>query len=1074
MRLLTILASLPILASSTVLGIERPNLIKNSSFELGMPGFECSSLIFPCKGDYDRRVTPIFDKSAKVHGKVSLKIDNSNGDYFKLLCDDIKLVPGKEYTASLWMKSSEKNYPVLLALQSVAEGADGGDKWNGPVVGWNLTKKWKRYSHKFKVPESGIHSHYNLSIGSNPTKPGTAGTIWLDALQINMGKLKDYLPLASTEGSILLDRPFAFYAPGEEINGAIKVIQYSGNPSDIVFSYDLINNYYKNKIFSKNIKLKTCPGEPTSRAFSFKENNRAPYVLKAQIKGADKQTLSVLPAYFVVSESGESKAPTGTDEFSTGINMSPHSVDLLGLPATEPMLARMSGFSDLYKHYAMQGVRWMRDWSNRPVFSWIDIEPEQGQFNWKLADKHVENAQKNNIKILPVLGGWGMDDRSKIKTWSWKEYPDWLINRGTIQPAFHKYFAKRGHQLFLPRMEDWVHFIKAIVSRYKGKITHYEILNEPNLFMPPKEYVKYLKAAYETAKSVDPKCKIVGVCTTGDLGGDTVGFLEKCCKLGVLNYLDIVSFHPYNSRLSGSSISAQSAITDLKKLITLHGKKKIQLWNTEVFFLNADANTGVKAAIFKGNEIARRYFIDLGEGLGQSIPLNRLQLSQPTIYRNRFFYDRGTTLTPSGHSVIYAAIARLFKGAKPMAKIKWPDKNICYVFKKNEQLVAVAWSCDRSNPGILQSNKLFSHVKIFDMFGNPIVNDKNMTSLKLRNEPYYLFYEGKNSEEFLNILKHVKLNSEMPVELIGAKIEKLASVLTLTLELKNMRSTEIKGRVKIKSAPKGISAGTEAIKYGPIQPRQKIFVRIPVELKDRKKASGKIMLSVSTKNQIVDLETELHWPLFSTCNRSKEKPVIDGRIAQKEWDNTESAIIDNASGIKLGKSSAWEGRADCSAIARTCYDSENIYFSFEILDDIAGGRQKEKPWTGDTLELFIHTSSETGTQYTNSTYRFFFSPSSGLDISPLRQTGQANKNYDATQIIWSSIRDKKGYVIELAIPLASLGLNASKASGTSIDFDFAIDDADLKDRENQLVWSGNGDNYKDRSRFGRLYFEEKN
>ncbi len=1063
MRLLIILASLPILASFTALGIECPNLIKNSSFELGMSGFECLSFIYPGKGDFNRRVVPAMDKSTKVHGEASLKIDNLNGDHFKLICDDVKLIPGKEYTVSLWIKSNKDNYPVLLKVQSVAEDAEGKDKWVGGVVGWSITKKWTRYYHKFTVPASGIHSHYNFSICTNPTKPGTPGIVWLDAFQINMGKLKEYSPLANTEGSIALDRPFTFYAPGEEIKGQIKVVQYSGDSSDVVFSYDLINNYYKNKIFSENIKLKTRPGLPVNQAFSFKENKRGAYALKARITGPNKQSLPILPAYFVVSESGESKTPTGTDEFSIGINMNPYSVHLLGLPATEPMLIRMSGFSDFYKYYAMQGVRWLNGYTNRSVFSWIDIEPKQGQFNWALADKHVEDALKRNIRILPMLGGVGFNHLSKVKTWHWKEYPAWVIKRGTIKPALHSYFAKRGHQLFLPRMEDWANFIKAVVGRYKGKITHYEILGEPNLYAPPKEYVKYLKVAYEVAKSVDPKCKIVGVCTTGDLGGDTVGFLEKCCKLGVLNYLDIVSFHPYNSRLSGTAISAQSAIADLKKLIALHGKKKIQLWNTEVYFLG-DSNNNVKANYFKGNEIARRYFIDLGEGLKQSMPLNYLQLSQPTVQRNRFFYDRATSLTPSSHSVIYATIARLFPGAKPTAKIKWPDKNICYVFKKNKQFIAVAWNYDKSCFGTLKSRDLFSNVKIFDMFGNLIENSENITSLKLQNEPFYFFYNGKSREKFLNILKNA--NIESSIKLIGAKIEKLDSVSILTLELKSQQSTAIEGKIKITSIPEGISIRTENIAYGPIQPRKKAFIRIPVELKNRKTAIGKIKLHVSTKNQIFNLETDINWPLFLTCKKSKENPIIDGCLSSEEWAHAETAEVDKASYIKSGSHASWNGPLDCSAKAKSLYDMKNIYFSFEILDDISGRRHKEKPWIDDTLELFFHTSSETGKQYTNNTYRFFLSPSSGGNAQPMLQYGQA-----ATQITWHSIRDKKGYVIEIAIPLASLGLDASKLPGTSIDFDFAINDADLKDEENQLVWSGNrNENYKDRSHFGRLYF----
>src|SRR5438132_1581089 len=65
-------------------------------------------------------------------------------------------------------------------------------------------------------------------------------------------------------------------------------------------------------------------------------------------------------------------------------------------------------------------------------------------------------------------------------------------------------------------LQDYANFVRAVASRYKGRIRAYEIWNEPNLARewcgkPPsgKEYVQLLKLAYETIKAADPTAWII-------------------------------------------------------------------------------------------------------------------------------------------------------------------------------------------------------------------------------------------------------------------------------------------------------------------------------------------------------------------------------------------------------------------------------------------------------------------------------------------------------------------------------------------------------------------------------------
>ena len=89
----------------------------NSSFELGRAEFGIRRYVRP--GNPKRFQEPVFDTAEKIHGKQSLRFDNPGADMIELVSREYKLVPGKVYTFSWYMKSSE---PVdIRAGQYVGE-----------------------------------------------------------------------------------------------------------------------------------------------------------------------------------------------------------------------------------------------------------------------------------------------------------------------------------------------------------------------------------------------------------------------------------------------------------------------------------------------------------------------------------------------------------------------------------------------------------------------------------------------------------------------------------------------------------------------------------------------------------------------------------------------------------------------------------------------------------------------------------------------------------------------------------------------------------------------------------------
>jgi hypothetical protein len=134
------------------------------------------------------------------------------------------------------------------------------------------------------------------------------------------------------------------------------------------------------------------------------------------------------------------------------------------------------------------GLTWVKQ-----TFSWRDIEgAAKGAFDWSHADNAVYLANAKGIDLLARLDN----------------APDWAAPgcynsaNKTMGPA--------------KNMQDWLDFLTAFVTRYKGRIRAYEIWNEPNLSREwcnqppnPAAYVAFLKASYQKIKAIDPNAMIV-------------------------------------------------------------------------------------------------------------------------------------------------------------------------------------------------------------------------------------------------------------------------------------------------------------------------------------------------------------------------------------------------------------------------------------------------------------------------------------------------------------------------------------------------------------------------------------
>jgi len=122
--------------------------------------------------------------------------------------------------------------------------------------------------------------------------------------------------------------------------------------------------------------------------------------------------------------------------------------------------------------------------------------------------------------------------------------------------------------------------LSQLVAHYHNDVKYWEPLNEPNYTYSGADYVnKELKPFYQTVKSIDPTCKVVGpaVVTIGPYG---LTWIESFLKAGGANYIDAFSFHAYNN-VNGDLTLARESLDALQALLTKYGIGNIEKWQTE-------------------------------------------------------------------------------------------------------------------------------------------------------------------------------------------------------------------------------------------------------------------------------------------------------------------------------------------------------------------------------------------------------------------------------------------------------------------------------------------------------------
>jgi len=224
------------------------------------------------------------------------------------------------------------------------------------------------------------------------------------------------------------------------------------------------------------------------------------------------------------------------------------------------------------------GFRWIRQ-----EFPWEDIEHSaRGDFwdhkwnksAWDKYDRIVELANQYGVQIVARLD----------------HPPAWTRADGDA----------RGTRCPPDDFEDFGNFAYAVVGRYRGRIQHYQIWNEPNIYPEWGEqavdaagYVRLLQIAYRRAKEADPDCVILcaGLAQTVETGPKNLNdlvYLQQMYDAAVKGYFDVMGVMAYGLWTGPTDQRASPELANfsrpqlIRDTMVRNGDADKPLWATEV------------------------------------------------------------------------------------------------------------------------------------------------------------------------------------------------------------------------------------------------------------------------------------------------------------------------------------------------------------------------------------------------------------------------------------------------------------------------------------------------------------
>ena len=214
------------------------------------------------------------------------------------------------------------------------------------------------------------------------------------------------------------------------------------------------------------------------------------------------------------------------------------------------------------------GIKWARVQTG-----WCRCETTKGKYDFEWLDNVVNSL--SNVGIQPWFN----------LTYGNKLYSTQAVNEFAV--GWTPIHTEETRQA-------WVRFVHALAEHFRDRIRHWEIWNEPNVgyFWKPENpspagYMNLIKLTAPEIRRFIPKAVLIG----GSMANAEYSYLQGCMELGMGEYIDRVSFHPYRLIPEANYVNEVKRMRDLLKRY----KPSLDLWQGECGCPSTDDGIGALA-----------------------------------------------------------------------------------------------------------------------------------------------------------------------------------------------------------------------------------------------------------------------------------------------------------------------------------------------------------------------------------------------------------------------------------------------------------------------------------------------
>lgn len=698
----------------------------NASFELGLVSHDVSANT-AYVADARRPAVAIDDREA-WHGGKSLRIDNRDFGRTVEFVSSAGPCDARQgnLTVSCFAKADRTVKATLRCRDILYDAVRGKMDFLGAVREVEIGTSWTRFELSVDNRKA-MHGKASLFLSFD-----ASAVVWLDALQVENGECATpFAPAAPVEAAVVLDRSVFVCpvdAPAEQATGRLVAANYTDAPQVLRLADSELAG-----------PLALPPHSAAEEPLAFSVSRYGAFTLKGDYACEAGHGCLFEADYAVCGP-----VTPWRGGFATGLNAAAACVNEGCIPETLRNSFSISGGVTLEEHFrllALSGCRILR--LHDCGIWWQSLEPKPGVRDWVTLDTIVDQCEKNGMQVMVVFGN---DRVTSIRANVKDPLADWFVRKRSVERPSG---WGRRHRCFLPHPDDWRDFYTALVRRYRGRISYYEIVNEPNGTMAdPDDYMRYLALSHEIVRANDQDAKIVGICSTGDYGSNTAGFIEKIGERGGFGLFDILSFHPYDAPLDITRKSAERQFGEIRALVDRFAPGK-PILEDELYYLSTAPEHSIigrprddpgLSANWPDGHLVRRYALDLAGGSVASLPITLRQVlrvgpdhrgSMPHQLTVRGF-------NPNGRFVASNAFARFLNDATFAGKPDFGSDVSAYDFRDRDgKRVRVLWM---KNSGAARDLECPKTCQAYDLYGNAISGE----TVALTSEPIYVRERAEN------------------------------------------------------------------------------------------------------------------------------------------------------------------------------------------------------------------------------------------------------------------------------------------------------------------------------------------